>query len=73
MAQLTAWAKGAAGGGYLELLRNLLDCGAEPTAVPSGCASPLSPLMAAPQSGMADALQMCLEAAPGGVTAAINQ
>ena len=65
-AQLTAWAMAAAGGGYDELLRKLLEAGADPLTEADG----MTPLAAAASSGMAEAVRLCLAAAPGGAAAA---
>ena len=68
--QLTAWAVAAAGGGYDDLLRKLLEAGVDPLTVVAGG---LTPLTAAAQSGMAEAVRMCLAAAPGGAAAAAKR
>ena len=68
--QLTAWAKAAAGGGYDDLLRKLLEAGADPLTEDAGG---MAPLAAAAQSGMAEAVRLCLAAAPGGAAAAAKR
>ena len=65
--QLDAWAMAAAGGGYRDLLRKLLDRGARVGVVVSGN---ITAVMAAAQNGQLEALRMCL-AAPDG-EAAVN-
>ena len=68
--QLAAWAMAAAGGGYDELLRKLLEAGADPLTEAAGG---MTPLTAAAQSGMAEAVRLCLAAAPGGAAAAAKR
>ena len=65
--QLDEWAKAAAGGGYRDLLRKLLDRGARVGVVVKG---DLTAVMAAAFNGQLEALRMCL-AAPDG-EAAVN-
>ena len=69
--QLAAWAMAAAGGGYDELLRKLLEAGADPLSEADG--ANMAPLAAAAQSGMAEAVRLCLAAAPGGAAAAVKR